>query len=136
MSNVLVVRVPFDSPCILWDGWKDDAGYGLCKVKGKKRRAHRVAWEKVNGPIPSGLVIDHLCRVRACVNVLHLEVVTRAVNTARGNAARAGDRTTCKQGHTWNKDNTRIRTDSGRACRICDCAASAKYRLEVATKTG
>ncbi|MGH2838441.1 MAG: HNH endonuclease [Thermoleophilaceae bacterium] len=46
--------------------------------------AHRFFWEQAKGPVPDGLVLDHLCGNRACVNPEHLEVVTRGVNTRRG----------------------------------------------------
>lgn len=127
-----MARAPLDSACIDWIGWKDEAGYGLRKVKGKKRRAHRVAYAQQIGPIPEGLVLDHLCRNRACVNVTHLEPVTQAVNAARGNRDRAEDREACKQGHKWTDENTRVRSDGSRACRACSRDNSARYRLRAA----
>lgn len=48
--------------------------------------AHRYAWEYVNGHIPIGLILDHLCRFRACIRPDHMEPVTHAENTRRGNA--------------------------------------------------
>ena len=48
------------------------------------RAAHRVAWELIRGPIPEGLVLDHLCRTSACVNPDHLEPVPQAINMIRG----------------------------------------------------
>lgn len=76
----------YTTPCHIYQGSLNHAGYG--RVFGGQ--AHRVAWERVHGPIPEGLEPDHLCRVRACINVEHLELVTRAENCRRGAAARPG----------------------------------------------
>ena len=46
--------------------------------------AHRWAWEQAKGPIPKGLVVDHLCRVRWCCNPDHMELVTNRENILRG----------------------------------------------------
>lgn len=72
--------------CWLWIGKKGSKGYGLVHVdsrSGRQQQAHRAAYELTVGPIPPGLEIDHLCRVRACVNPAHLEPVTRAENMRR-----------------------------------------------------
>lgn len=72
--------------CWVWLG-SHDRGYGHFGVDGGYVRAHRWAWEALVGPIPPGLVLDHLCRNPSCVNPDHLEPVTRAENTRRGIAA-------------------------------------------------
>lgn len=59
-------------------------GYTLGTHRGKQRLAHRIAYERVYGPIPDGKVIDHTCGQRACVNPEHLEPVSQAVNIRRG----------------------------------------------------
>jgi len=76
--------VPDANGCLVWQGSIAKNGYGRqADGKGNVGYAHRRAWEAVNGPIPAGLTIDHLCFNRACVNVAHMEVVTRAENTRR-----------------------------------------------------
>lgn len=72
--------------CWLWDGADSGDGYGKIKVDGKSRYVHRVIWEALYGPIPEGMVLDHLCRVRCCCNPAHLELVTVKENTHRGEA--------------------------------------------------
>jgi hypothetical protein len=70
--------------CWLWTGTVMPAGYGTMKVGGQQRLAHRVAYEAFIGPVPDGLVLDHLCRVRSCVNPWHLQPVTNRENILRG----------------------------------------------------
>lgn len=72
------------TPCLIWQGCVGTHGYGQVRDRGVVRRAHRVAYEREVGPIPDGMQLDHLCRVRACVNVEHLEPVTQTENVRRG----------------------------------------------------
>jgi hypothetical protein len=103
-------------PCVPWSGAVDDDGYGRVSMDGKWRRAHRVAYEKSFGPIASGLVIDHLCRNRLCVNPLHMEPVTNAENILRGDGATARNKrkSVCKRGHPFTGS-----THGGRMCKTC-----------------
>lgn len=71
------------SGCWLWTR-KLSKGYGVLKVNGVRVSAHRTAYELLVGPIPSGLVVDHLCATSACVNPDHLEAVTIQENSRRG----------------------------------------------------
>ena len=70
--------------CWLWTGVIEHHGYGRAQLRGVLWYAHRLVWTALMGAIPEGHDIDHLCRVRACVNPDHLEVVTRRVNINRG----------------------------------------------------
>jgi hypothetical protein len=81
--------------CWIWTGHVMPTGYGLSSLNARKEYAHRVSYTVHVGPIPDGLHIDHLCRVRLCVNPDHLEAVTQAVNNQRASAAR----THCRSGH-------------------------------------
>ena len=78
--------------CWEWTGAVDADGYGRISVKGPKGHrmalAHRVAFELTRGPMRRGLQADHLCRNRHCVNPIHIEPVTSAENTRRGDAGR------------------------------------------------
>lgn len=72
--------------CWVWQGVPDGSnGYGRLRVEGRRTPAHRYFYERANGPVPNGLVLDHLCRTPLCVNPDHLEPVTIAENTRRGN---------------------------------------------------
>ncbi|MDQ3274648.1 MAG: HNH endonuclease [Actinomycetota bacterium] len=102
--------------------------YGQFKESGRRHRAHRFAYELLVGPIPAGLVIDHLCRNTLCVNPEHLEPVTDAVNIARGVspgavAARQG---ACEAGHPHSEENTRIQ-GGRRHCRACQRESRRRY---------
>lgn len=124
-------KVEKTATCWLWKGSRDSLGYGAVKVGGHTRRAHRVAWEFLREPIPPGLTLDHLCRVRHCVNPNHLEVVTLRENILRGMgvAANHARQTTCIHGHPLTPENSYCRSGGReRRCRACGAASSRVYR--------
>jgi hypothetical protein len=105
--------------CWRWVAALDRHGYGAFRFRGKTARAHRAAYEIVEGPIPDGLELDHLCRTPACVNPAHLEPVTHAENVRRGNGgAFHRAKTECPQGHPYDDENTRWYRGQ-RYCRAC-----------------
>lgn len=73
--------------CWEWTGSRLKAGYGMTSRDGRRKMAHRAYYEDWFGPIPPGMVIDHLCRNPCCVFPPHMEVVTNAENTRRGRKA-------------------------------------------------
>jgi hypothetical protein len=109
------------SGCWLWTDRLERNGYARIAVGKPRRRflAHRLAYEAIE-PIPAGLHIDHLCRVRSCVNPAHLEAVTPRTNVLRGVGITAANvvKTECDNGHTFDDVNTRFK-GSHRSCRIC-----------------
>jgi hypothetical protein len=118
--------------CWLWLGSYSHNGYGQVWFNGGNLRAHRVFWEDENGPIPDGLELDHLCKVRCCVNPAHLEAVTRKENIRRSEAGLERGRQQmakkrCPRGHEYSGENLYRYADGHRACRACRRAAQNRY---------
>lgn len=116
------IRVDPQSGCWLWESALDFGGYGILWLgDGRSVRAHRFAYELLRGPIPEGLTLDHLCRVRRCVNPEHLDPCTAGENARRAPNAPYWVRarqTACKRGHPFDIANTRIH-NGRRECRRC-----------------
>jgi hypothetical protein len=124
------------SSCRPWTRAKNAQGYGvlMCghREDGKPQLAlaHRVAFELANGPAPAEMVLDHLCRNRACVNPQHLEPVDHRTNILRGaspvfDAIRTGH---CIRGHEFTPENTIDRGPRRRGCRSCAAIRQAARR--------
>lgn len=120
-----------ESGCWLWIGSTNWRGYGEFSIAGRLVGAHRAAHELLKGPIPEGLTIDHLCRVRCCVNPDHLEAVPHRINLLRASTfnARNAAITHCPQGHPYAGSNLILRKQrAGRACRECKNANQRQRR--------
>ena len=122
--------------CWLWTGAKMRRGQGAFHVEGKRQaHAHRYLWESINGPVPDGLQLDHLCRNPSCVRPDHLEPVTPGENVRRGRLVALRDatfvnnnasKTACPRGHLYD-----LFTPRGRGCSTCRNAYNARYREKV-----
>jgi hypothetical protein len=115
--------------CWLWSRAVNAYGYGVFQLipayrgkGGKQVKAHRHAYELLVGPIQDGMQLDHLCRVRHCVNPDHLEPVNNRTNALRGRgfAAINAAKDKCPNGHSYTEDNTYRAPRTGwRQCRAC-----------------
>lgn len=122
-----------ESGCWLWTASTVD-GYGQIKSERRMVKAHRLTYEAANGPIPQGLDVDHLCRVRHCVNPEHLEAVTHVENIRRGDSltTRRSAQEACKRGHPFDEANTYL----WRTSRICRTCRSEQNRARYLAKKG
>lgn len=117
-------KVDASASCWVWTAASAGDGYGKYSVnangKSKYPLAHRYAYESLVGPIPDGMVLDHLCCNRKCVNPDHLQVVTQKVNNIRSASPTSinARKTRCANGHEYTEENTR-HSSNGRACRTC-----------------
>lgn len=134
--------------CWLWQGHiNPQTGYGTREVRGKAWRAHRFSYVHFVGEIPDGLVLDHLCRVRHCVNPDHLEPVTPQENVARGlaglglhvpNVMRGCGRHGFSDGRVYEWHTKKGKRRRQWQCRVCmrevDAKRSERRRRERAAK--
>ena len=111
--------------CWGWLGGSTSNGYGGFTLVDRKTSAHRYAYEHLVGPVPTELTLDHLCRVRRCVNPNHLEVTTRGQNVLRGVGVTAVNarKTECLRGHQFD-----VARSGRRHCRRCSAKKTADYR--------
>ena len=131
--------------CWHWTGAVNRWGYAVVEttVGNKSNRLARIMYELVIGPIPDGLVLDHLCHTRdetcpggascphhRCVNPSHLEPVTVAENNLRGRSQWAVNarKTHCPQGHPYDEQNTRFKKYRGGIVRVCKTCAREQRR--------
>ena len=122
--------------CWVWTGRPNNRGYGQLGVlldaprRPRTMLAHRVSYMAFVGPIPDGLVIDHLCRNRLCVNPAHLEVVTQRENSLRSPVSLAAinaAKTHCPRGHEYDRESLH-RNGTTRLRRCSECARRASAR--------
>jgi hypothetical protein len=119
-----------DDDCWEWKGGKNQGGYGIYHAGhhwGIERKAHRFAWDSVNGMIPRGYELDHICRHRACCNLKHLQLVPKYWNGKQGIRHRREKgyqkKAFCVNGHPRTPENVYRRT-----CKICNLERMKAYQ--------
>jgi hypothetical protein len=105
--------------CIVSNNNIQSTGYTFAVFNKKTVGTHRLSWELLNGKIPEGLVVDHLCSNRACVAPDHLRVVTQRENVMAGRHS-IDNRSHCNQGHPFIKENIMTRKNGHRECAECN----------------
>jgi hypothetical protein len=127
--------------CWLWTRPLTNEGYARLNWKHQDGPnvpgGHRVVLAAIGQPVPMGMVVDHACRNRACINPDHLDVVVQRENVMRSpiaigalNAAK----THCAQGHHYSADNTYVwrstkRSTTVRICKTCQRAHARRRYL-------
>jgi hypothetical protein len=131
-------RVDKTEDCWLWTGALfQKSNYGMVSIDRVPYPAHRFAYELVVGPIPVGMQLDHLCRVRHCVRPDHLEPVSCRTNLLRGQTLAAANaaKTHCPKGHPYDEENTRF-VRLGRQCKECSRDNWRRYHPPTGAKKG
>jgi hypothetical protein len=124
LSKTIEADGPLDTPCLIWTA-ATSRGYARCtRIGMPSQLVHRALWILRLGQIPEDMVLDHLCRNRACCNVAHLELVTIGENIRRGIDARMGSNAgaVCRNGHSlWGKNLRieRVKQWLVRRCKVC-----------------
>lgn len=132
-------KVHKTASCWLWTSSKNTKGYGQLSHGGKHLMAHKVALELAGTQIPSGMVVDHVCRNRACVNPDHLRVVTPRVNALENSeslSAKNAAKTHCLRGHPLSGANLRPRLGKKVFRECAACATEQEQRRYQARKRG
>ena len=118
-NNERPVYLVGSTGCLVSAGQLNNNGYG----------PHRRRWTNEHGPVPKGMDLDHLCRNRWCVNVDHLELVTRKENLARGKQSSRRDESKCRKGlHDWTEENTFVDSHGKTCCLLCHQQYHINYR--------
>lgn len=122
-------KVEITNSCWLWKAGTARLGYGSFWY-GRHRPAHAVLYEILVCPIPKELECDHLCRVPACVNPDHIELVSHRENLLRGKGfiPQKAAQTHCVHGHIFSEENTYLRPNGTRFCRACGNLSTRRRR--------
>lgn len=130
-DRIVIYMKEDHSGCWIWSNSLDKDGYGRISINKKQTKAHRLIWELKNGKIPTGLVVDHKCKVRNCVNPEHLRIVTSRQNVLENSnsfVALNALKKFCKKGHFYDKVYTSPAGEKERYCSTCHNERTAKYK--------
>ena len=129
-DKVTVVNCPIEGligPCWKWSITHSSYPSFSYPFNGKRKLlgAYVVAYLVLIGPYSKPLELDHLCKIKACVNPAHLEPVSRSTNLMRGNHWNRS-KTHCKWGHPLKDDNLWINNRGDRVCKACQKIRASK----------
>lgn len=131
LSKIVISNTNYleSSPCWEWIASKSIQGYGNIRINKQLVRTHRFIYEYYHGTICPDLQINHKCKNKKCCNLLHLEQVNAQQNCnysrkeyllgLKKRIHRNSKKTHCMHGHEFTEENTHMRTDSTRRCKIC-----------------
>lgn len=121
-----------ENGCWDWTGNKNRQGYGRVPFRGRVVVPHRLLHQTIFGEITPGLVSDHICENKSCVNPKHIEPVTSKENIYRGCAPPSINirKTHCASGHKFTTENTYI-SRGMRACRTCNMLKERRKRARL-----
>lgn len=131
-NRIICYMTEAESGCWLWSNSIDRDGYGRITINKRVIRAHRLFWELEHGTIPKGLVIDHICRTRNCVNPNHLRLATPRQNVlenSRSFVAINAQKKFCRAGHPYDKTYTSTEGYVERYCSTCHRNRVQEYRI-------
>lgn len=111
-----------EKECWLWIFNKDSGGYGQKSFKGKPYRIHVLSYMAFKDDYNSSLFVLHKCHIERCFNPEHLYQGTQKENIRDQVVEKTHvgmNKTHCKYGHLFNKENTRIDKKGHRTCKLC-----------------
>ena len=119
------------SDCVIWEGGKDNLGYGKKWDRSKQRmvNAHRYFYEQKHGRLPAKTHVDHLCRNPSCVNLDHLEAVSVSENILRGKRYKRAIKTHCIRGHELTPEIIISGPGNRKDCRLCYRDNNRRYYM-------
>ena len=134
----LLSKIKKTETCWLWEGQKNVNGYGKIGIGSRTDKtnrmvyAHRLSYEIYVGPIPEYLTINHICKVRNCVNPSHLEAITlienlKKADLGKNTGLKQRSKTHCPSSHEYDKRNVRIARDGSRKCKPCQTKRSREW---------
>lgn len=128
------IKIQNETGCWIFSGAIDKDGYRICHDK-KPYKSHRYSFELFNGPLSEYMVIDHMCRNRACCNPDHLRDVTPTVNAKENRINMLIDY--CKKGHKLTEENKSKHKGNGgfvTVCKECNRIKNKKARSNEETR--